>query len=274
MTPTTAPPAPAAAPVHGLTPNDLLDHLDAENRGQKLYKAGHLEATKYDPEQEKHVVLGHVETEFEAAGLKVSDIDGKLLDRTVEIVHREGERDVLAAYERAIMEDEERYHAIAAARDAADQHPARDVPFDAGAAPGGGGADPISSGPARRAGPGERGADGAQPSRDGAGDPGARDAAWRELAATQPDVADAGLLEASRAADKLPEPSHQSRRARHRGREGRRLTPSRCTTCSPTGCPRSERQRLDDLIKTIDDDHATRKEAIERSGACLFGSAR
>jgi hypothetical protein len=37
------------------------------------------------------------------------------------------------------------------------------------------------------------------------GDPGARDAAWRELAATQPDVADAGLLEASRAADKLPE---------------------------------------------------------------------
>jgi hypothetical protein len=133
---------------HGLTPNDLLDHLDAENRGQKLYKAGHLEATKYDPEQEKHVVLGHVETEFEAAGLKVSDIDGKLLDRTVEIVHREGERDVLAAYERAIMEDEERYHAIAAARDTADAHPGRDVPFDAGAAPGGSGADPISSGPA------------------------------------------------------------------------------------------------------------------------------
>jgi hypothetical protein len=27
---------------HGLTPNDLLDHLDSENRGQKLYKAGHV----------------------------------------------------------------------------------------------------------------------------------------------------------------------------------------------------------------------------------------
>jgi hypothetical protein len=35
----------------GLTPRDLLDHLDAENRGQKLYKPGHVEATKYNPDQ-------------------------------------------------------------------------------------------------------------------------------------------------------------------------------------------------------------------------------
>lgn len=256
----------------GLIQRDLLDHLDAENRGQKLYKPGHEAATKFDPEQEKHVVLGHVEAEFEAAGLKVSDIDPKLLDRTVEIVHREGERDVLAAYERAIIEDADRYEAIANARDTAADHPARDVPDDAGAAPGRGGTDSVDGGPAGRSGPGQRGADGAQPSRDGPGAAGARDAAWRDLATTKPDVNDPDLIAASKAADKLPEQVETNLDRRVTAAEKADAYAKTMYDMFADRLPAEERQRLDDMIRSIDDDHATRKDAIERSGACLFGA--
>ncbi len=256
----------------GLTPRDLLDHLDNENRGQKLYKPGHVEATKFDPEQERHEVLGHVESEFEAAGLKVSDIDGKLLDRTVEIVHREGERDVLAAYERAIIEDADRYEAIANARDIADEHPARNVPDDAGPALGRGGPDPVDGGTAGRSGPGERGADGAQPSRDGAGDIRPADAAWRELSATKPDIDDPDLVAASKAAQNLPEPVVTKLDERVTAAEKADAFAKQMYDMFSDRLPAEERQRLDDLIRSIDDDAAVRKDAIERSGACLFGA--
>lgn len=257
---------------HGLTPNDLLDHLDAENRGQKLYKAGHLAATRYDPEQEKHVVFGHVEAELEAAGHTLSDIDGKLLDRTVEIVHREGERDVLSAYERAIMEDAERYEAISNARDAVANHPGRDIPYDAGAAPGGSRADPVDRGQAGRAGPGERGTDGAQSPRDGVGDQRTAERAWRDLAAPDPDVRDSAQLEASRAADKLPDPVETNLDRRVAAADKADAYAKQMYDIFEDRLPEQERVRLEDLIKKLDDDAAVRKEAIERSGACLFGA--
>ena len=255
----------------GLTPRDLLDALDAENRGNKLYKAGHLEATKFDADQEAHVVLGHIEAEFEAAGLKLSDIDPALLKRTTEIVHREGERDVLAAYERAIIEDEERYSAIAAARDTADAHPVRDVPFDASPASGRGGEDPGARGAAGRAGPGDRRADGAQSPGNGPGDRSAPEDLYRSLATRRADADDAELLAASREADRLPEvPTRLDERvaaadkAEAFARDMYKMFADRV--------PEGERQKLDDFIKALDEEHGARAEAIERGGACLFGA--
>lgn len=35
--------------------------------------------------------------------------------------------------------------------------------------------------------------------------------------------------------------------------------------------PEQDRQRLDDVIKAIDDDHEARETAIVRGGGCLFG---
>jgi hypothetical protein len=197
-----------------LAPRDLLDHIDNENRGQKQYRADHIEATKYDPEQEKHVIMGALEHELESHGASVSDIDPKLLDRAVEIVHREGVSDVMEAYERAIMEDEERYNATAEAlRTDPDT---RDIPGwnaapDAGAASGDRGRNLEDSGQAGRSDGGAREADGQEPAR--AGQAGrsspaevAADPRWRALADTTPDYNDPEVLAESEAAARLPEP--------------------------------------------------------------------
>jgi hypothetical protein len=196
-----------------LTPRDLLDRIDNENRGQKQYRADHIEATKYDPAHESHLVLSELEHELETSGAKVEDIDPKLLDRTVEIVKRDGETDVLAAYERAIMEDAERYDATVHERqsETVTQHvPGWDA-ADASAAPHDGAVGPAERRQARRPDQGSRGTDGAQSSRPGRSNRSApaevaADPRWRALADTTPDYNEPEVLAESEAAAKLPEP--------------------------------------------------------------------
>jgi hypothetical protein len=86
------------------------------------------------------------------------------------------------------------------------------------------------------------------------GDPGARDAAWRELAANKPDVADAGLLEASRAADKLPEQVETNLDRRVTAAEKADAYAKQMYDMFKERLPEEERQRLEDLIKTLDDE--------------------
>ena len=192
---------------------DLLDKIDEESRGRRQYRANHLETTKYDPAHESHLVLSELEHELAASGAKVEDIDPKLLDRTVEIIRRDGETDVLAAYERAIMEDAERYDATAHERQSQSvtQHiPGWDA-ADAGAAPGDGATGAAERGQARRSDQGARGADGAQSSRPSRGNRSspaevAADPRWRALADTIPDYNEPEVLAESEAAARLPEP--------------------------------------------------------------------
>jgi hypothetical protein len=192
---------------------DLLDKIDEESRGRRQYRANHLEATKYDPAHESHLVLSELEHELAASGAKVEDIDPKLLDRTVEIIKRDGETDVLAAYERAIMEDAERYDATAHERQSQSltQHiPGWDA-ADAGAASRDGAIGVAERGQARRSDQGTRGADGAQSSRAGRGNRSspaevAADPRWRALADTTPDYNEPDVLAESEAAARLPEP--------------------------------------------------------------------
>lgn len=258
---------------HGLTPNDLLDHLDAENRGQKLYKAGHLEATKYDPEQEKHVIMGALEHELEAAGEDVSAIDPKLLNRTVEIVHREGVSNVLDAYERAIMEDAERYDAIAAARQ--DDPVLRDIPgFDDGrAAPGDGAGDRAGGGQAGRTDAAGRGADDPQSrSHGGRAAAAADDPRWRELADTRPAELDPDIVAESRAAEQLAEPDS--------------LVPEKSLTAAEKAAAEAEaiwrdfqkdltedeRTLVNDRLDALKADKEGRDQVIKDGVACLVGA--
>lgn len=254
---------------HGLTPNDLLDHLDTENRGQKLYKAGHLEATKYDAAQEKHVFMGALETELEKSGADVSAIDPKLLDRTVEIVHREGVSDVLDAYERAIMEDEERYNAIA---DARRSDPAvADLPGfdDRGAAPGNGGRD---QGGDRQAGRPEQGrgrADDSQPSSHGARSAAAAaDPRWRELGDVKPAYDDPQAVAESQAADAVTEPASVTpkaitaiERAATEAEEAWRQVEDSYTD--------KEKALVNDALATIDAERKETDDLIKEGAACL-----
>jgi hypothetical protein len=269
---------------HGLTPNDLLDHLDAENRGQKIYKPTHVEKTKYDPEQEKHVIMGALEQQLEAAGAKVSDIDPKLLDRTVEIVHREGVSDVMDAYERAIMEDADRYEAIADAKrssperaDVSGLDRTANKSANAAAAPGDGRASPEGGRQEGRAEQGARGADGPQPRSDGRSNRSspavaAADPRWRELADTTPDYNDPETLAESEAADHVPEPES--------------LVPERSLTAlekaaadaeevwrklEPT-LTEKERALVNDVMTQLKLDAETRAKIITDGAACLVGA--
>jgi hypothetical protein len=193
---------------------DLLDKIDEESRGRRQYRANHLEATRHDPAQEHHVILGELEHELAKSGAKIEDIDPKLLDRTVEIIKRDGETDVLAAYERAIMEDAERYDATAHERQSeakASHIPGWDA-ADAGAAPHDGATGAAERGQAGRPDQGTRAADGAQSPgtrRGNRSSPAevAADPRWGQLADATPDYNEPETLAESEAAARLPEPA-------------------------------------------------------------------
>ncbi len=193
---------------------DLLDKIDEESRGRRQYRADHLEATRHDPAQEHHVILGELEHELANSGAKLEDIDPKLLDRTVEIIKRVGESDVLAAYERAIMGDAERYDATAHERksEAVTEHiPGWDA-ADTRTTSGDGAGGAAERGQAGRSDQGARGTDGPQPSRPGLGNRSspaevAADPRWRQLADATPDYNDPETLAESEAAARLPEPA-------------------------------------------------------------------
>jgi hypothetical protein len=224
--------------------------------------------------------MGALEQDLEGTGAKVSDIDPKLLDRTVEIVHREGVSDVMDAYERAIMEDEERYNATA---DALRTNPeTRDIAgwnaaSDAGAASGDRGRHPENGREAGRSDDGARRADGQKPAR--AGQTGrsspavaAADPRWRQLADATPDYNDPEVLAESEAADRVPEPDS--------------LVPERSLTALETAAAdaeevwrkleptltEKERALVHDVMNQLKLDAETRSQIIADGAACLVGA--
>jgi hypothetical protein len=254
---------------HGLTPNDLLDHLDAENRGQKLYKPTHVEKTKYDPEQEKHVIMGALEHELEAAGEDVSKIDPKLLNRTVEIVHREGVSDVLDAYERAIMEDAERYNAVA---DAAQSDPRlAGLPGldDGRAAPGDGGRDRAGGGQAGRADQGRGGPNDPQSQSHGARAASAAvDPRWRELADAPPAHSTPEAISESQAADAVAEPASVTPKALSAVEQAAKEAEEAWRKVEGS-YSEAERAMVNDALAKLDADRKAKEELITEGAACL-----
>jgi hypothetical protein len=258
---------------------DLLDKIDEESRGRRQYRANHLEATKYDPAHESHLVLSELEHELAKSGAGVEDIDPELLDRTVEIIKRDHETDVLAAYERAIMEDAERYDATAHERQSENvsQHiPGWDA-ADAGAAPHDGAIGAAERGQARRADQGARGTDGAQSSRPGRGNRSspaevAADPRWRALADKTPDYNESEVLAESEAAARLPEPdsvqpaksfSALERAAADAEEVWRQLEPT---------LTEEERAAFNNAMKDLNLDAETRSRIIRDGAACLIGA--
>ncbi|KQW22151.1 hypothetical protein ASC80_01770 [Afipia sp. Root123D2] len=175
--------------------NELLRMIDEQQAGRRQYRQEHLQETKIDDAEEAHQIIGALEQElFETGGGNVH-VDPELADRVVQIVKREGETDLLSAYERAIMEDAERYEGLAAARSKDAELakiPGWDVD-DAGAAPRDGAADPQQRGQAERAGQADVGNDGEAARDAGGGDRAARQLGDPALAAdAQRAMAEAG----------------------------------------------------------------------------------
>jgi hypothetical protein len=263
---------------------DLLDKIADENTGRKQYRFDQEFATKAETaaalEREKHEILALLHDELESTtGQKGIKVDSALEDRVVQIIQREGESDVLAAYERAIMEDAERYDGLAGERQ---KHvetafiPGWDAPV-AGAASDAGGAGPRERGqaglPVERTG----GADGGQSRGAGPGNRAPvqaqleRDAAWRALSHDAPEFNDPDVIAASNAAAEVKRPPSKLEE-RLTAAEKADAYAKQMYDMFAERLPEQDRQRLDDLIKTIDSDHEARSIAIERGAACLFGA--
>lgn len=128
--------------------NELLEAVDAEARGTKQYRQGHVAPeAKEDPLEREHHISGVLDQALTEAEIDPTTVAGKLRDRVVEIMDKEGVTDPLAAWERAVMEQDE--HAVAA--DHIDPRtealPGWDVPDDVGPARGEGAAAALERGP-------------------------------------------------------------------------------------------------------------------------------
>lgn len=265
-----------------LTPNDLLDRLAEENAGRRQYKLDQQHATKAevqaDLERERHEIISALHDEIEAAtGQKGVKVDPVLEKRVVEIVQKEGESDVLAAYERAIMEDAERYEAISRERQ---QHPETahiagwDPDEPAGASADGGAAAGQRGQPGLPdQGPGR--ADGGQPRGAGAGDRGAlpteldKASAWRGIAAQTPDFNTPEQIAASNAAAKVEPPPAEL--------DGRVTAATKAEAYSQKmydmfahRLPPEERARLDEALARLEREKADFDTVAQRGAACLF----
>lgn len=265
-----------------LTPRDLLDLLDQENRKQKVYRNDYVAPDRgiNDEEEAKHIV-GALRDELEAStGQKGIEVDPALEDRVVEIIQKEGGTDVLAAYERPIMEDAARYEGLA---DERQNHPETaalpgwDRP-DAGAASQPGAANPAERGQTGLPAAGEGGANGAQPRSAGNGNraplrraltPAEKAAAFRDLADATPEYNEPAVIEESRWADTLPEPaSVDPAKAPAAAQAAVKEAEQIWRDLEPT---LSERERLafNDVLDQMDRDSIAAAQIVKDGAACL-----
>jgi hypothetical protein len=265
-----------------LTPNDLLDRLAEENSGRKLYRHDQQFATKAqvaaDMEREKHEIISALHDEIEAAtGQKGVKIDPALEDRVVQIVQREGEHDVLGAYERAIMEDAERYETISHERRQQPETahvPGWDLDESAGASRDGQAAA-QERGQAGGADGGAGRADGGQPRGAGAGDRGAlpaqldKAAAWRGIAHVTPDFDSPEAIAASNAAARVEMPKTKLDERVTAAEKAEAYARSMYDMFAHR-LPEEERARLEEHIADLERQKADRDTVSQRGAACLF----
>lgn len=265
-----------------LTPNDLLDRLAEENSGRKLYRHDQQHATKAevaaDLEREKHEIISALHDEIEAAtGQKGVKIDPALEDRVVQIVQREGEHDVLGAYERAIMEDAERYEGLSNERRG---HPeTTSIPGwdadEAVAASRDGGHAAQERGQAGIPDQGAGRADGGQSRNAGTGDRGAlpakldQAADWRAIAHVTPDFDSPEAIAASNAAAKVERPK-TSLDERVTAAEKAEAFAKQMYDMFAHRLPEEERLRLEEQIAELERQKADRDTVSQRGAACLF----
>jgi hypothetical protein len=148
----------------------MLRALDEEARGRRLYAEGDAA----DPMQrvrqaeERKAAERQMRRFFQKHDIDPDSIDPRLWKRTREMLEEGRYSDPDIAYERAVMEDSDRFDALHAARkEIRDDIPGWDIPDDRGAAPPARGADPqgADAGPRRAGTPGEEPRAGGNPDR-------------------------------------------------------------------------------------------------------------
>lgn len=118
------------------TITQLLEALDADSRGKKQYRLGQgnraqIEAeSRVDAEEQRHRMEGALDDALEGVGMKSTDLAPAMRDRTIEIMEREGIHDPIEAYEKAMMEQDQRDIDAGDEPDRVDEIPGWDGPDD------------------------------------------------------------------------------------------------------------------------------------------------
>ncbi len=259
------------------TINDLLEAVDRELRGDKVYREGHEAATKaekpIDPGEEIHYINGEIDHALRETGTKPEHLDGKLRDRVIEIMQKEGERDPLVAYERAIME-ETHYGAEEGKHERIQDHiPGWDVPREQ--VPGEPGATPAAGRPVEGVGrPGEPQA-GRSPRTAGGADRGAPtpDQSWRALADSPRDFNEPDVVAASKAAEALPEPASLRPDKRLAAAQKAEQDSAEMFAQNEAYLPADLRDRVAQELRVLEQDGVDTTEVIRRGAACLAAGA-
>lgn len=174
-----------------VTLRDFLDHLDGESRGDRRYRLDHLPPEQNTAERDAHTILQRLYDEVaHSSGDANVSIDKAIENRVVQIMTREGEGDVLSAFERAIMEDAERYEGIASARQnhsELSKIDGWDIPFEGEPTPRDGGRDPSAGRTGQQPGAGGSRTDGATARDAGGGNGASGDQPVKSVAIEMPD---------------------------------------------------------------------------------------
>ena len=122
-------------------PEDLKTLIEAEVRGQKQYRSGQTEPgleMAQDDGERQHQISGALDAALKDADIPVDAVAGKLRDRVIQIMDKEGVTDPIAAWERAVMEQDEHGARAGEFEPRTEAIEGWDVPDDAGPARGAG----------------------------------------------------------------------------------------------------------------------------------------
>lgn len=253
---------------------ELLDLMAEENRGNRQYRMGEERAKKADRSQELHEIEREFDGQMLDEGMDLASLDPRLKNRAIEIMDKEGEQDAGHAYERAVMEDGERYEGTVRGRQTDEETQALegwDVDHDAGATSSSGGETSPGGSQGGRANQSARGRLGEATragSRD-AGTPADQAEAWRKLNDRGDPEADADAA-ASRAADREPEPASVDPEkapsaAEKAASEADQLRKDIEASLSP-----EEKARFDQVMQDLENDKTVREQLVREGAACLL----
>lgn len=253
------------------TINHLLDALDRQARGDRVYRAGQEPATgaRVDRDEEMHAINTEIDGAWSDAGIEPKTIDDKLRSRVVEMMDKEGVRDPLVALERATMEETYYGKARGEAESLPETIPGWDdvpgrgpVSDEPGSAPAGG------RGTEGEPQPGTAGA-GAGPRPVSAGD---RTADVRELASRPGPTEQPGAVAAFKAAEKLPEmPPRDSPKSAQLA-EAQAVQAEAMWNEAAKYLPPEQRQAFEDAFAASERDSADRAAIIQQGAACLMAA--
>jgi hypothetical protein len=252
------------------TINHLLEAVDQEVRGQRVYRAGTAPAAKVEAARIHEENQYHAESELDGALREIGEDPNKIPDsrraRVLEIMTHEDVSDPLEAYERAVMEEDSHGTEAGQIEPAPEKIPGWDDVDDTGEASGAGRAaapEPLREGAGGSAGPRAGGADAGGPRQ-------ARGIAdFKKFGETSAPVENPDLAVASKLAEQAPEPGSIDTVKAPSAAEAAAIEANKLLDDILPRLSEDERKVLEDALNQQDLDNDARAQILREGATCL-----